>query len=106
MKRLFTFIALLFPMLTILNILCCETVEQQESESVKMVKSSIHINMKINNVKEGALEGGIAVMIGNAAYWVKSGKVYAGNGTAKGMSPNIEYAPTGIDFSSIQEAVK
>jgi len=57
--------------------------------------------------QEGPLEGGTAVLVeGTAAYWVYDGFVFAVNGTAKTWSPSIEYAPTGIDFFTVQSSVR
>ena len=57
--------------------------------------------------QEGPLENGTAVLAGSgAAYWVKDGVVYAGNGTAKTLSPSLEYAPGGIDRGTISQSVR
>jgi type IV pilus assembly protein PilM len=56
--------------------------------------------------RTGPLSNGTAVLVDDqAAYWVKDGTVYAANGVAKTWSPNIKYAPTGIDIDSVKQAV-
>jgi len=57
-------------------------------------------------MKAGLLLEGTAVLVGDhAAYWVKDGKVYAANGFAKMWSPQLEYAPVGIDISVVRKAI-
>ena len=56
----------------------------------------------------GRLRGGIAVLVdGQAAYWVdQAGRVHAANGFAKTWSPQIDYAPAGVDIESVTTAVR
>ncbi len=57
--------------------------------------------------KAGPLKGGVAVLVNNnGAYWVKDGVVYAANGFAKTWSPGVDYAPTGIDIGTVEDAVR
>ena len=50
-------------------------------------KSSVH------KYTTGELNGGMAVVVNDTAgYWVKDGKAFAVNGTAKNMSPGIQYS--------------
>jgi len=73
-------------------------------DSMSTVPSS---NISTFEYDAGKLKGGIAVLVdGDGAYWVKDGVVYAGNGTAKTWSPDVDYAPIGIDFDTIQDSIK
>ena len=41
-----------------------------------------------------------------AAFWINNNIVYAANGSAMSWSDNkISYAPAGVDFFSVQQAV-
>ena len=47
----------------------------------------------------GPLEGGTAVLgPGEAAFWVKDGKVYVVNDTARKVAPELEQAPDTIKY--------
>lgn len=53
------------------------------------------------------LADGVAVVVNDfAGYWVKDGKAYAVNGVAKGLSPDISYAPTDIDWRKVELAIE
>lgn len=61
----------------------------------------------VQKYQSAPLADGVAVVINeHAGYWVKDGKAYAVNGGAKGLSPNISYAPTEIDWRKVELAVK
>ena len=80
--------------------------DDSTSEAVLAVQDSITGPAPSGlSYKEGTLQGGTAVLTGNAAYWVKDGKIYAANGFAKTWSPSLKYSPVGIDFSSVEKAV-
>lgn len=77
------------------------------ADDIQAVENTITANLKEGQeYQAGSLQGGTAVLVGNTgAYWVKDGVVYAANGTAKSWSPNINYAPAGIDFDSVKECL-
>ncbi|WBA86537.1 hypothetical protein [Endozoicomonas sp. GU-1] len=55
----------------------------------------------------GQFNDGVAVVInGSAGYWVKDGTAYAVNGVAKMLSSDIDYAPQGVSWLNIEEAVQ
>jgi len=55
----------------------------------------------------GKLNDGVAVLVGDlAAYWVKDDVLYAANGFAMTWSPSLDIAPDGIDFDTVEDAVK
>ena len=78
------------------------------ADDIEAVNNTITANLKEGlDCLAGSLQGGTAVWIGDpGAYWVKDGVVYAANGIAKAWSPNISYAPVGIDFDSVKEACR
>ena len=78
------------------------------ADDIEAVNNTITANLKEGlDYQAGSLQGGTAVLIADTgAYWVKDGVVYAANGTAKTWSPNISYAPVGIDFDSVKEACR
>ena len=86
-----------------------EKAEQKNSgsEALGIVKRSYtSARSSDKQYKVAPLNGGTAILVDDlAAYWVKGGKLYAANGWAKTWSKNIEYAPTGIDFTSVKKAV-
>jgi hypothetical protein len=57
------------------------------------------------NPNVGCLMGGTAIVYDNARWWVKDNIVYAANGTAMGWSTGIDYAPVGVDSSSVDSAI-
>jgi len=77
------------------------------ADDIAAVRNTITANLKEGQeYQAGSLQGGTAVLISDiGAYWVKDGVVYAANGTVKTWSFNINYAPAGVDFNSVKEAV-
>ncbi|PJE77449.1 hypothetical protein CI610_03626 [invertebrate metagenome] len=55
----------------------------------------------------GQFNDGVAVVINGAAgYWVKDGVAYAVNGVAKNLSSGVDYAPSGVSWLKVEEAVQ
>lgn len=51
--------------------------------------------------------GGTPLVVNdNGYYWIKDGQVYAVNGVAMGMSPNIRKAPPSVGFALIDKAIE
>jgi hypothetical protein len=77
-----------------------------ESPAIKAVKATLRSGLSVSKFQEGPLKGGTAVLVDKSgAYWVSGGTVYAANGFAKMWSPNVSYAPVGIDIDSVSMAV-
>ena len=78
------------------------------NSAVSAVKRSMTaVSSSGRSYRTGPLEGGTAVLVGDAAYWVKSGVVYAANGIAKTWSPGISYAASSaISYDSVREAAR
>ena len=78
-----------------------------ESSAVSAVKRTMTaVSSSGRSYRTGPLEGGTAVLVGDAAYWVKDGVVLAANGIANTWSPGISYASSSsISHSSVKQAV-
>ncbi len=81
---------------------------ENDAKAISAVKATIEKQRNaMGTFKTAPLNGGVAVLSSRDwAYWVKDGKVYAANGLARGASPNIPIAPTGVGFSEIESAIK
>ena len=56
--------------------------------------------------KTGQIDNGVAVVVnGSAGYWVKDGNVFAVNGVASNLSPDVKYAPADVTWLKIEAAV-
>ena len=95
--------------LIILTVFISCTDGASESKIEKLLVSDYKNKL---SYQEGVLNGGIAIMgyfndSPMAAFWINHNIVYAANGSAMSWTNNkISYAPTGIDFFSVQKAVK
>ena len=87
---------------------CTESSSSSDSSAVSAVKRSMTaVSSSGRSYRTGSLEGGTAVLVGDAAYWVRSGVVYAANGIAKTWSPGISYASSpSISYDSVRQAAR
>ena len=78
------------------------------SEVVAIVKGSMKNPGEMGSCSTGPeVYGGTPVIVdGNGYYWIKDGQIYAVNGVAMGMSPNIRKSPPSVDFNLIDNAIK
>lgn len=83
------------------------TPSDQENLAIAAVKLTITaVDPSELGYRSGLLQGGTAVMAGNAAYWVSLNRVvFAANGFAKMYSPRIHYSGAGVDIDSVENAV-
>ena len=57
--------------------------------------------------EEVSIQGGIGVLVdGHWAFWVKDGKIFALNGLAKSIAPDLEYGPPGLGSEELRQALK
>ncbi len=111
---------------SLLSVLClaailtqsCSSSSDKYEDEIHLVMTTLPEDMQSNlTYKAAELKGGIAVGCYSVndydkkdvqmVFWVKDGVVYAGNGSAQSASTKeLEYAPAGIDFSSIEAALK
>ena len=75
-------------------------------DPVALVRSSQTVrSWPVSEFKTAALAGGTAVLVANAAYWVKDGQAYIANGFAKTYSPELPYSPQHVGFSEVEAAI-
>jgi hypothetical protein len=56
--------------------------------------------------EETPVEGGTGVLVdGHYAFWVKDGRVFALNGLAKGLVPDLEYGPPGLGSEDLRRTL-
>jgi hypothetical protein len=56
--------------------------------------------------EEVSIQGGTGVLVdGHWAFWVKDGKIFALNGLAKSIAPDLEYGPPGLGSEELREAL-
>jgi len=113
-----TFIGLLLLLGNFAIFSGCSSSSDEYEEQIFKVMAILPENMQSNlTYKAAPIEEGVAVGCYSVddydkkepqmVFWVKDGQVYAGNGTAKATAiSEIEYAPTGIDMSSISAVLK
>jgi len=106
MKR-FLWFSLVVVLVGVILTGCTESSGSSESSAVSAVKRSMTaVSSSGRSYRTGSLEGGEAVLVGDAAYWVKGGVVYAANGIAKTWSPGVSYASSSsISYNSVRQAV-
>ncbi len=81
--------------------------EKERQQAIDMIYASItHSTFRPSSFKVAPLNGGVAISANDrGAYWIKDGKLYAGNGMAKGWSAGVPYAPLEIDYNTLKQAV-
>jgi hypothetical protein len=56
--------------------------------------------------EEVSIQGGMGVLLdGYWAFWVKDGKLFALNGLAKSIAPDLEYGPAGLGSEELRQAL-
>ena len=116
MSRITVFVGVIILIIMTIGLAGCGSSEklQQQNDEERAVK--IYENMIMDNAvtvlekipkyssiqnKACAYENGFFIEDPyNAEWYVIDNKIYAVNGLAKSLTPNIDYAPTGISYQS------
>lgn len=79
-----------------------------DAELVDAVRSTMRSPGELYTYSGGPeVYGGTPLVVNdNGYYWIKGGQVYAVNGVAMGMSPDIRKAPPSVGFALIDKAIE
>lgn len=82
--------------------------KEETAPAVAAVKARLKSAVRVDpgDFEAAPLAGGTAVLFARlAAFWVRDGHVYAGNGMALMWADGVDRAPVGINIDSIEAAI-
>mgnify|MGYP007059417215 CR=1 FL=1 len=81
-----------------------------DSDSPPLGTASQLVEEKIggkDKFEEVSIQGGTGVLVDDhCAFWVQDGTVFALNGLAKSVAPDLEYGPPGLGVNELRQALR